>query len=69
MSVADAGRFKYAHGLVWDSVADMGVPYARDIHLSGLKLTEFEVWAPHPRKIGVYQRAITCEVGWRYEEE
>lgn len=68
MSVSDAGRFKYAHGLVWDSELNQPVQQAQEIHLTGQKLAEFEVWDPRPRRLAVYRRAISGEVGWRREE-
>lgn len=68
MSTADAGRFKYAHGLVWD--AELGQPVLEDktAHIAGQRIAELAVWDPFPRRVVVYSRALDGRIGWQHED-
>lgn len=60
------GRFVYAHGLVWDSARDCGVPRARNATVAGERVAAIAAWTPKPRILHVYCQPDGSHV-WQWE--
>jgi|GEM_PF-5831281 len=63
---AEEGRFRYAHGAVWD--AELGQPVHRndDADVAGAKIGALSAWTPAPRLLHIY-RMPDKSLAWSWE--
>lgn len=62
----EEGRFRYAHGLVWDNELGQGVPRSDDAHIAGEKIATLSAWTPKPRVLHIY-RLPNGKNAWQWE--